>query len=1040
MKRGAFVLLGIAVAVLMLVWWRGTSHVEQTERGLAAASALIAQARDRESEGRLQRLADEPSAVRGWVVAAEGIAVDGAVVALRTPLPMRAPNIEPFVAITDTDGRWSVAELPPGPYDLSVTRSGYRSAFEPGLELEPGTERTGVQTVLAVADDNFTGRVVDGKGNPIPRARVEVTPKVDKYVSSPRTVSTLTDERGGYRLAVTSGRYAVHVVHHDYVTKISSVLVFGRKTQDFTLIPGGTIEGRVLDRDKGTPVGGAAVSLISAGPERLTTLVYAEEVRSDAEGRFTLHGVPAGVVFVEAIGPGFASVQPTSVPLGVGEQVQGVEVLVERARTLSGYIVFDDAENEGVPGMAVGVLTVSTVKSRTSAPTNAEGYFEIHGLRPGSYSLLVLGSNGVPGRVSMHTMGESDISDALLRVQRGRFVRGRVEPGMEATLHLTYRVQISSDGERQARMSSFISGLASTSRLYTSAPDGTFTIGPVAAASFELTAVSEDGHVGRQLIDVRDGDANNVALPLRPGLELEGRLVDGSGRPIQGGIVVLHRQVEAWFEDFSTLVAAPGTVVVSDDRGNFRFGGLTPGTYSYSVVDERLVRQPWVDPSPDGSTFAPRHMVLDRSRDDVELRIASSHTLRGQVFDPSGHAASDAWVIAWPELPLPMLDNMMDSGIKRAGPPEQDEPSQWRRLPSRSNASLTWIRHRELASPPVLTDEQGRFSIPGLRFGSYNVLAESERGALRADVRGVDPSVPFDVHLEALGSLEGTVGGGQSADGVVAIYLMGPERAHVFLREGLLDFEIPRLRPGRYEVLVMAPGGAHRSEVEISAGQTTVGPFPLQAYSTVRGRIIDVSTGRPIGALRVTRYVSERWSFREQDQSREDLFNFDWDDDEVVVDAQGEFELREIVPDMATTLVFREPSSERVIAQLSVEPPAGARVDVGDIKGMSVPEVPPVEQGTLGLEVWVIRPEGGAGIVEVSGVRKGLPASSAGVSLGDRIVGINDRSTAELGPLTSRQLLLPSALRVGDERSLVIERDTERLEIDLVAVRLYDGG
>jgi len=178
-----------------------------------------------------------------------------------------------------------------------------------------------------------------------------------------------------------------------------------------------------------------------------------------------------------------------------------------------------------------------------------------------------------------------------------------------------------------------------------------------------------------------DAPMDDVELLLIPAGAIVGRVVDPSGVPVAGSLVVARRQVpgsrapqEAGRE--STRAAAPesaGTPVWTDDTGTFLMDELPPGRYyvrasppmepsleplaadvsttlvpSYYPHDERLE-----------SALAVEHVageVIDLG--DLTLVAAAAFRVAGRVVDTSGRAVTGAMVrivpAASPPSALPM--------------------------------------------------------------------------------------------------------------------------------------------------------------------------------------------------------------------------------------------------------------------------------------------------------------------------------------------------------------------------------------------------
>lgn len=242
---------------------------------------------------------------------AKGIALKGTGVdeagrpATGAQLTWRMEKAEPFpsngnsaTTIVGKDGAWDVSALKPGRWKLSS--SGAWDVQNPKvIEVGPATDAIKV-LLKAVKLQSATGRVLSSDGQPVKGARV---------------TASITETRdnmgyGSQRAAVTDaeGRWTIPLLRPEVsqfkivVTKPGHRFMRGGETtrQDETWkatdavlnLLNARVTGRVLNL-KGEPLEGAKV--LSADGEAGSV------VSTDAQGRFTLTGLPAGQVAVVAV-------------------------------------------------------------------------------------------------------------------------------------------------------------------------------------------------------------------------------------------------------------------------------------------------------------------------------------------------------------------------------------------------------------------------------------------------------------------------------------------------------------------------------------------------------------------------------------------------------------------------------------------------------------------------------------------------------------------------------------------------------------------
>jgi uncharacterized surface anchored protein len=147
----------------------------------------------------LVQAARPPASISGTVIDADSV--------YRLPLndariEMNLPDRAPLVTRTGVDGQFSVSDLAPGSYRLTVTANGFIRESLP-VNVAAGQQRKGVVLALKVAPA-ITGRIKDEYNVPAAHLIVEAMkviygPRGDRSVAA--FASTLTDDRGEFNLA-----------------------------------------------------------------------------------------------------------------------------------------------------------------------------------------------------------------------------------------------------------------------------------------------------------------------------------------------------------------------------------------------------------------------------------------------------------------------------------------------------------------------------------------------------------------------------------------------------------------------------------------------------------------------------------------------------------------------------------------------------------------------------------------------------------------------------------------------------------------------
>ena len=154
--------------------------------------------------------------------------VSGSVVKLAGGEPLRKARVQlrseeertrTISSITDAGGLFTLKNVEPGRYRLSVSRNGFvaqqygqRKPTDTGavLTLRPGQEIKDLLFRL-IPSAVIAGRILDEDGEPLPSVEVSATREV--YAEGKRTLSTFTvvstNDLGEYRLSTASHRAAI---------------------------------------------------------------------------------------------------------------------------------------------------------------------------------------------------------------------------------------------------------------------------------------------------------------------------------------------------------------------------------------------------------------------------------------------------------------------------------------------------------------------------------------------------------------------------------------------------------------------------------------------------------------------------------------------------------------------------------------------------------------------------------------------------------------------------------------------------------------
>jgi hypothetical protein len=467
-------------------------------------------------------------------LAAQQAGIEGRVIDAVTRQPMPGVHISlrasdnVYGAISGRDGHFSIANMPPAVYVLSIQRNGYvhlppkapNGRADDSVTLKPGdqlTEFTVEMTPRAV----ITGTVVDEFGDPVQHVEVEALPAVSgssESLTGPHSPAR-TDDRGQFRIPLPSGKFYVR-----------------------------------------------------AKANSRTTPLVKREIRSDG-----LEPPVYGATFY----PGTESKdQATLVQLTAGREVTGIDIRLTRKHSLTISGVVTGMQDHSVPA------GVSMFSSGDSFPrlvlTAPDGRFTAPGLPPGLYHLVARQTSaGTPLQsptvdVRLDSADQSNVSLALVHSEALSGTLAIEGDPVEALTVLLDRY-------------TEYGGLEAAGQLARGDVDrdGSFRINQVFPGKFRVRVLPMPENAYVKSVKLDDTEAPDGILDLSRGVEgarikvtisRNGGRLEGSVLGDSPAVVVLAATMEA-IDDTNPQIVEPGA--------KFKYTGLRPGKYRLIAIGGR---------------------------------------------------------------------------------------------------------------------------------------------------------------------------------------------------------------------------------------------------------------------------------------------------------------------------------------------------------------------------------------------------------------------------------------------------------------------
>lgn len=557
--------------------------VEQGGRGQGRAGQRQAIARDRAARPR------GTAAISGRVITADtGRPVKRARVAVVGA--NAAGGRAGLTAITDDQGRFTLAELPAGNYSVSASKSGFvdavygqRRPLQPGTPIPLADGQAAANVDLRLTRGGvITGRVMDEDGEALARALVTV--QRYQYIRGERQLTPAgadqTDDRGQYRVfGLPPGEY--------YVSASTSGLgeLIGRGMQ---LLAGGLPPG-------GGGRGALAALAMSNEPE------------------------PTG--YAPTYYPGVVNApEAAKVPVGPGQEVVGVDFPIQLVpfATVRGIVAGaeDVAAVMIVPQDTAGGALARLGGQVLTGRAQADGSFAISNVPPGRYVAIARsgGRSGEP-RTGMQAIvvNGQNIDGLMLTLQPGVTMSGVITVESSGTPapadYSGFRIDApdvnplplggggrggpGATGGRAEKNGTFQIGNLLPGPHYVRVTGG--GLQGQGQAQWTLKAITVGGQdVTDGVVELKPGqnvDSVTVILTDRT-TQISGTVRDGSNAGMPAISVIAYSTDAAHWRPQSRRIQS----VRTDASGAYRIRNLPPGDYLLVAADD-VEQGEWFDPA-----------------------------------------------------------------------------------------------------------------------------------------------------------------------------------------------------------------------------------------------------------------------------------------------------------------------------------------------------------------------------------------------------------------------------------------------------------
>jgi protocatechuate 3,4-dioxygenase beta subunit len=305
---------------------------------------------------------------------------------------------------TDAEGRFKADGLEEGAYQITVNAPGYMPP--PIQSAETGGEAV---SFSLVPNARILGRVVDEEsGQPIAAFTVGLSPTADGatvpyHMKKPFGPPKSQDGSFEY-VDVRPGTYFLIAEATGFAGGRSEQIVIGqserREGVEIKLSRGATVRGKVVDA-QGKTVADATVTLEAAsattGPGAAFMNIFTSQLRRDVketrtlpDGTYRLPNILDGRYTLKVRHPDFGPFDdPNAFDVPKKGEVERPDVNLARGGGVRGRVLTKDGAPDPQAMVTISPTVAGSAFNQRQANTDTDGRFEVSGLAPGEYRVVV---------------------------------------------------------------------------------------------------------------------------------------------------------------------------------------------------------------------------------------------------------------------------------------------------------------------------------------------------------------------------------------------------------------------------------------------------------------------------------------------------------------------------------------------------------------------------------------------------------------------------------------------------------------------------
>ncbi|MCC7063672.1 MAG: carboxypeptidase regulatory-like domain-containing protein [Planctomycetes bacterium] len=498
----------------------------------------------------------------------------------------------------------------------------------------------------------------------------------------------------------------------------------------FKIEPGQPVSGVVLDEATGKPVSDAQVTAykqreggnrragmfsVDIDPEDFDFLALSSaqgrrSAISDSKGHFTIASLEPGKYRFTARHPDKAKSSNKDVDVVAGKPTPDIEIRIDAGGGVEGNVT-----GLGMRPLADAFMVAFSIQAGTmrSSTTDKSGYYRIDGLPPGQYLVFKSRMDERADNIPLELM--SNMRLKTVTVKQGKFARLDVHDDSEDGVRVSGIVREGGAPVPRALVTLLGSDrdglLGMGVRANAAGMDGRYELIGIKPGNYVMQVSRFQGQPVQTTFEIEvPGESREFAFDIQlPTSEVAGRVIDTRGAPVVGVMVSLGSEEGglSGADGLIGLIAQNGlSQARTNNDGEFRMRSVAQGTYKLTA----------------GSRFGPGggRRGGGEANADGERVVHGEGSLGGVVVD--GMSKLEGLVVT-----VPIAGRITGLVLDGSGNPVQGaeiaytETSQKRRKQGNPLLDLIGAQSR-----PIRSGADGRFEIPGLTPGVYDLRVESE--------------------------------------------------------------------------------------------------------------------------------------------------------------------------------------------------------------------------------------------------------------------------------------------------------------------------